>query len=165
VPIPIREEKRPWYRERLVWMLIALPGSAVIAGIVTIWLAVTTSDGLVADDYYKQGLAINQTMARDELARRLGLEAEIDIRLGQVRVLLSGRDEPPEALVMTLIHPTRAGQDQIIHLRKQRDGYAGDFADPIAGRWSIRLEDEALRWRMNGSAYLPASEAFRIGAG
>ena len=51
--------KKPWYREPWVWLMIALPASAVVGGIITIYLAVSTSDGLVVDDYYKRGKAIN----------------------------------------------------------------------------------------------------------
>ena len=55
----------PWYREPWPWLLMAGPVTVIIAGGFTAWLAVTSSDGLVADDYYKQGLAINQTLERD----------------------------------------------------------------------------------------------------
>ena len=161
---PIQEQHRPWFREKLVWMIIALPASAVIAGIVTIWIAVSTSDGLVADDYYKQGLAINQTMARDERARLLGLEARVDMRQGKVRVALRGAGDLPPSLQMTLVHPTRAGEDQTIQLDKVGADYLGDFFDVSAGRWSIRLEDELRSWRMGGSAYLPATAEIRISA-
>jgi hypothetical protein len=32
-------------------------------GAVMLWLAITTYDGLVSDDYYKEGLAINSGIA------------------------------------------------------------------------------------------------------
>ena len=48
-------DKKPWHRQPWVWLLIALPMTAVIGGMVTIYIAVTTSDGLVVDDYYKRG--------------------------------------------------------------------------------------------------------------
>ena len=41
----------------------------IVAGVYTTVLAFTSSDGLVADDYYKQGLAINKTLKREERAR------------------------------------------------------------------------------------------------
>jgi hypothetical protein len=49
------KQKTPWYREPWVWLMIAFPMSAVIGGMITIYLAVTTSTGLVVDDYYKRG--------------------------------------------------------------------------------------------------------------
>ena len=64
----VTKKPPPWYRQAWPWFLIAFPAIAVIAGAVTLWLAVSTSDGLVVDDYYKQGLAVQQTMARSQRA-------------------------------------------------------------------------------------------------
>ena len=41
---PPREDTKPWYRQFWPWFLIALPGSVVVASMVTIWLAASTSD-------------------------------------------------------------------------------------------------------------------------
>ncbi len=38
---------------------------AVIGGMTSLYLAVTTSDGLVVDDYYTRGKAINMDLARE----------------------------------------------------------------------------------------------------
>ncbi|RPI42555.1 MAG: hypothetical protein EHM59_17550, partial [Betaproteobacteria bacterium] len=51
---------KPWYREPWPWLLMAAPAAAVLAGAVTLALAIQSYDGLVAEDYYKQGLAVNQ---------------------------------------------------------------------------------------------------------
>ncbi len=65
------------------------PAIVVLAGVITTYLAVVTSDGLVADDYYKRGLAINQTLARDLVARQLGLRAQIAFEPGFGRVAVT----------------------------------------------------------------------------
>ena len=44
------------------------PAVAVVCGAVMLWLAITSYDGLVSDDYYKEGLAINQVLRRDKRA-------------------------------------------------------------------------------------------------
>src|SRR5687767_14770013 len=36
---PVVEQPRPWYREFYVWMLIALPAAALVAGLATLFLA------------------------------------------------------------------------------------------------------------------------------
>ena len=43
----------PWYRQFWPWFIIALPASAVIASMITLWLAVSNPDPLVLknDDY------------------------------------------------------------------------------------------------------------------
>ena len=58
----------PWYHEPWPWLLMAGPLVVIIAGFATLLLAIRSSDGLVADDYYKQSMAINQIMLRDSRA-------------------------------------------------------------------------------------------------
>jgi len=41
---------RPWYKEPWPWVAIAVPGAAVIMGIITFYLAVSNPDYLVVDD-------------------------------------------------------------------------------------------------------------------
>lgn len=36
----------PWYREPMVWLVIALPASAVVAGLVTLWIAAKGADSV-----------------------------------------------------------------------------------------------------------------------
>ena len=57
------ESDAPWWKFPLVWMVIAGPAIVVVAGFVTLWLALRTPDPLVAGDYYRQGLEINKTLA------------------------------------------------------------------------------------------------------
>ena len=105
---------KPWHREPWPWLLMAGPAIVVVAGFVTLWLAVKSDDGLVADDYYRRGLAINQTLTRSQAARNLGLSAEVtlDAAAGRVRVSVRGGAALPETLYLRLIHPTRAIADQ-----------------------------------------------------
>lgn len=39
----------PWYRQFWPWFIIAIPGSAVIGGLITLWLALTHPEALVVD--------------------------------------------------------------------------------------------------------------------
>ena len=89
------QHSKPWYREPWPWFLMSLPATAVIAGLATVWIAVTSADGLVVGDYYKAGLAINQTLARDDTARALALTATLQ-RENDILTLYAGR--PPENL-------------------------------------------------------------------
>jgi hypothetical protein len=81
---------RPWYREPWPWILAAGPLIVVIAGIYTAWLAVQSNDGLVTDDYYRKGLAANQTIARSDEAARMGLAAGIRISGDTLSVRFAG---------------------------------------------------------------------------
>ncbi len=53
-------DDRPWHRQFWPWVLIAIPATTVVACAVMITLAIVTDDGLVSDDYYREGLAINK---------------------------------------------------------------------------------------------------------
>ena len=54
----------PWYRQRWPWLLFAGPAIVVVASFATLWLAASSDDGVIADDYYKRGLLINREIDR-----------------------------------------------------------------------------------------------------
>jgi hypothetical protein len=59
------DASKPWYRQFWPWFLIALPATSVVAGLTTLAIAIRNQDSLVRDDWYKDGKAINQSLARD----------------------------------------------------------------------------------------------------
>jgi hypothetical protein len=146
---------RPWHREPWPWILMAGPALVIVAGFTTLWLAISSDDGLVADDYYRRGLAINQTLSRGRAARDLGLSAEVELddSTGRVRVLMHGAAALPAVLQLRLVHPTRAVADQRLELRKTADGsYAGVLNAPLGGRRVVLIEDLERHWRLAGEA-------------
>ena len=56
----------PWWQYGHVWLIIAGPAVVVVAALFTAWLAVRTPDPVVEEDYYRRGLEINKTLARDK---------------------------------------------------------------------------------------------------
>ncbi len=142
---------RPWYREPYVWLIIALPLSAVIGGLFTIYLAVVTDDGLVEDDYYKEGLAINKVLDRDREARRLGLAAVpfYDSVAGTLVVELSSKQgyDLPAELPLKLMFSTLSGYDQQLRLVRRADGrYVTPVKSLRRGKWYLQIEGEG--WRL-----------------
>ena len=138
---------QPWYREPWPWILMSGPAAVVVAGAATFWIAFDSADGLVADDYYKRGLAINQVLGREENARRLGVQARIESAHGRLRVALAGA--APEALFAQLAHATRAGHDVRLRLALLAPGvYEAELPPLAAGRWSVVLEDPRREWRV-----------------
>jgi hypothetical protein len=136
--------------------MIALPMTAVIGGMITIYLAVTTSDGLVVDDYYQRGKAINLDLARDDAAARHGLKASLVLAQGNIaRLQLSAIDGTwPNSIRLSLLHPTRAGHDQIVRLQHDGAGhYHADINALGSGHWYVQLE--ADDWRLSGTLQVP----------
>jgi len=148
--------------------LMAGPCAVIVASMFTLWLAIGSDDGLVADDYYKRGLAINRTLARAQAAQRLGLSARVtlDARASHVRVLLDGAGALPAALRVRFTHPTRAVSDRVAELRAVGAGvYEGDLAAPVAGRRVLLLEDAARTWRLTAETDDVAAHAVTLSAG
>jgi uncharacterized protein len=138
----------PWYRHRWPWIIMAGPAAVVVAGAITTWIAFATADGLVAEDYYKQGLGINKVIAREEAALKMGLSAQLSLTEEKIRVELKGA-EPP-VLFAHLAHGTRAGHDVRLRLLRGPSGaYEAEVPPSLpAGRWRIAIEDAQGRWRI-----------------
>ena len=157
----------PWYKQFWPWFLITFPALAVVAGIITIILAVESDDGLVTDNYYKKGLAINQTLDKTQHAHALNLEANAnwDKLTQTISLKLSGKlTELPPRLTMQLAHATRAKQDQKItlFLSPDKNSYTGRINAVKQGDWIIILEPEKQNWRINGRVTLPKHNKWHL---
>lgn len=154
---PIAAPQR-WYREPWPWLLMAGPATVIVAGAITIYLAVVSNDGVVADDYYKRGLAINQTLLRDTTARTINAQARIEFAadFAQVDVAFSSAAPTAPLLVLRLAHPGRPALDRTLPLTHQHDGrYLAAFPALSAGRWQVILEDAPQSWRLTGEMVIP----------
>jgi len=152
---------RDWFREPWVWLIIALRLSAVIGGIITIYLAVSTSDGLVVDDYYQRGKTINVDLASDDVAARYRLRADIELDLRNNFVQLRLQGDPaarPKTLTLSILHPTQSGFDQVLRLQHAGDGlYSGTVDEVGRGHWYLQLETD--EWRLSGEMQVPDTGA------
>ena len=163
----IMNEINPWYKQFWPWFIMALPASAVVAGIITIIIAVNNPDGLVKDDYYKAGLGINRTLEREQNAATLGLSAAVKWQPQQQQVSIQLEALQPvnsERLLLNLIHPTRSGQDMQVPLLHQGNGrYTGLLAEaPAGGNWYLFITPEDETWRLNGRARLPEQTIWEL---
>ena len=139
-----RTDTKPWYKQFWPWFVMSLPASAVVAGIITLFIANEHADSLVVDDYYKQGLAINVKSAKLSKAAELGIEADLSIHTDNLVALKLNLALPEgQGLTLKFIHPGEAKRDFTLALEKQADGaYAARAPFPISGRWYLQLTDE-----------------------
>ena len=151
-----------WYREPWPWLLMAGPALVVVAGLFTAWLAVSHEDGLVADDYYKQGLAINKEIGREAHAASLRLNARVLFGSHRVRVFVNG-DAPPK-LILHLMHPTRVAFDRSVSLQAEGAGWYAAALEAPGARYHVVLEDGARTWRLDADASARSGEILRIDA-
>lgn len=142
----------PWYKQFWPWFLIAIPALSVVGGIAMMVIATQTNDGLVSDDYYKEGQAINEQLDRDRQAATLGLSAQLLLADDGRNLRLVFAKPVTGKLTLKLLHPTRSGLDQTIAL--QRNGeqlYSAQLTAPLSQpRWRIELGDSAGQWRLTG---------------
>lgn len=163
-PLADRPELRPWYREPAPWLLMAGPAAVILAGAVTVWLAISRPDNLVSDDYYKRGLLVERRLERDAAATRMALGATLswDAAGGVLDVAMSRSPESRQLPKLLLRHAARAKLDRDVALTEAGDGrYQGVLRDLPAGRWDVILETEA--WRLEGKWLWPQQSELRLG--
>lgn len=139
--------RRPWYREPWPWLIMAGPATVIVAGIATAVIAFRGADGLVADDYYKQGLGINRQIERDRTARELAIGGEIRVARDSVLLTLRAAAALPDRVTLRLAHPSRASEDRVLHPARNASGaWEAPLKDLPAGRW--RAIVETAQWRV-----------------
>jgi len=142
----------------MVWLIIALPLSAVVAGFLTIWIANHYADTLVSDDYYKVGMAPLQHTERDDLAAALGVQAELIGQPGLLRVRLAGQfANPPQTLDLLLAHPSQASEDIQLNLNAVSPGvYEVALPEIAPGKRRLVLgAGVSDSWRLSGEWQAP----------
>lgn len=157
--------KSVWYREPLVWMVIAIPFTAVAMGVLILVLAIRSDDGLVVDDYYRQGKQINRVLARDRAAAARGVQGrvELDDARQQVLIRLTATDPAaiPDPVELKFLHATRGGFDKIMVLARDADGaYRAPLPTLAPGRWNLQLS--AQDWRLTGTLGVPGESTIAL---
>jgi hypothetical protein len=146
-----------WYRVPMVWLLIALPLSAVAGGFTTLWLAIRSNDGLVVDDYYRRGIEINRVLDRDHAAAERGISArlQLDDARRHMRIELNlPATQRPARLRVQWLHATRQGYDRRFTLVPDVHGaYRAPLTGLVPGHYYVQLA--ADDWRLLGSLRFP----------
>ena len=142
-------------------MVLAIPATAVVVGAVMLVLANITWDGLVADDYYRRGMEINRSLARDAEAARLGLRASVAFPApGVVETRIADVDGAATAsggrLHLHFARAARAGNDVRVSMTRDAAGtWSGTLPAMAPGKWYVEIGNE--QWRLAASVWMPAS--------
>ena len=145
----------PWYRQFWPWFLILLPGTAVVASLYTLIIANQYADDLVVDDYYKEGLAINRQLKRQNEARMLELKATFTSQQRQLDIQLEGPIEASQ-LRLLLSHAMESDQDFAVPVQQiGRGHYRVLLPQVLKGRWHWTLDEGvSSHWRLDGDHFL-----------
>ncbi len=135
----------------------------VVAGLTTWWIAEQGADHLVADDYYKEGLAINQELRKQRHAESLNITIELGLNQQRLMASLSG-DSAPAALQVNFYHPMDKNLDAVARLARIGEGeYLGDPAQLTAGRWHWSIQPLATAeqelWQVDGEITISDASA------
>ena len=171
----IVDKNAAWYKQFWPWFLIFLPGSVVVASIITLVLAAQGADSLVSDDYYKQGKLINQDLTKKEYAKKIGLSGGLSIKDNTLQLNVSAKENSiklPPVVKMEFVHPTTAAKDTSITLIQVIPGNKKQAAQQNTpqsvsayytskknielvkllsqGAWYVRLQPLDKNWQLNG---------------
>ena len=155
----IREDTQPWYRQFWPWFIIALPASAVVAGLTTVWISMQTTDSLVVASSDGMQIVAERRINAEQLAAELNLAAifEVNLATGAVQAAMRSGDfkSVPAALELEFSHPAFADRDQFITLHRalpDAEGnpvWSGHFVNIPDGRWYVTLKS-GDDWRLSG---------------
>jgi hypothetical protein len=104
---------------------------------------------------------------REALAVQNGYHASAqfadDGRQIKLRLEASTGASLPDTLQLRVVHPTRAGRDGLVMLRKTADGlYSGVGPALTEGRWMLILQDQQSTWRLDGAMVAPHTGAVSL---
>lgn len=158
--LPSTSDKKPWFRQPLVWLVIAFPAISVIGGISLLIFSISIDDGVVVDDYYKRGKEINQVLTRDRKAIEMGIRG-VSIYAAdnnQITITLAsskGTDLGSHTIHLDLMHATRGGMDVSKPLIKTGEGlYQVTLDKNLAlGPWHVQISTQD--WRIHGRIHIP----------
>jgi hypothetical protein len=157
-------EEKPWYKHPHVWLLITFPVLAIMGGMHMLYLAATSKDSLVSDNYYKEGNNINQRLQLEKAALAKGITAHVILGDNQqsIRILLNQKDLGP--IKLKIVHPTMNGLDQEITLSNPTAGmYTGSLKQPLkAGNWHVELTDDMKTWSIRKTWATQRSESISL---
>ncbi|WP_199608619.1 FixH family protein [Flocculibacter collagenilyticus] len=149
-----------WYKQFWPWFIIILPLTAVVAGIITLFIALDKSPEMVVDEYYKKGKAINLDLSKYHQAEKMGISMALAISDSELAVNFTKVPRQPiSALKVAFYHPTLANKDFSLLLTSDAHGtYRHQLEQPITGAWDVTLSPHDDVWKLRQRVALPRKD-------
>lgn len=137
----------------MVWLLVALPLSAVVAAFGLLYAAAHSSgnNDMVADPVQQTGQIQVSDLGPDTVAQQRQLSAVLHVGAGGIDVLpVTGDFDRHAPLRLSLRHPARAASDRLLALQPSPDGW--HVATPLdpGHDWIAQLTPSDGAWRIEG---------------
>ena len=153
---------KPWYKQSWLWFIMIIPIISIILSSIMLYVAIVGRDTLVDDNYYKDGLAINQTIEQDTQSVSMKLMPHFSLVKRHITVKLESPTEtiPQYAFLnLKLLHPTLENKDIELKLLPIPDNtYIGDINSEIKGKRHLDLSSFDKTWRIREAVFLPSTD-------
>lgn len=137
--------------EPMVLLVWGLPAVVVVAGFITLAIAIRAGDLDASSDAVRRMAQVQQTdLAADQAALRRGLSASLRVEDGSVRLQLLGTVDEGAALSLRFEHPADSALDQQLALSRDGDTWHGELSLPAADHWRLVLTSADASWRLDG---------------
>lgn len=144
-------EKRPAWREPMVWLVAGLPLASVVAGIGLLVIATRSGSDSIADPVRRTAQIQMADLGPDALAQQLRLSAVVRIDDDHVELLpVSGEFRRNAPLRIALHHPARAELDRDLLLQTDEHGWQATATIDTSHDWIVQLSPPDGAWRLQG---------------
>lgn len=123
-------------------------------------ISIDGADTLVDEDYYKEGLAINQQFDKLSKAKEMGIVATIKFDAEKIYIELKSHQPINESLMLEFTHATIDARDFAVQLQQTTQGQyfallpKNDFIQK-QNKWYLNLTPYSKQWQLKASAILP----------
>lgn len=141
---------KPWYRHFWPWFIIAVPFTSMVLGVTMIYLALNSSNDLVKEDYYKEGLAINVELGKRQVAKEMDIQAVLTVDELTGELLLKTENTDADSLSLVFTHAAYSDKDfNLDAVRVSPGEYRAHLERPLSEIWNVYLESSE-GWQMSG---------------
>ena len=91
---PVSPTPAPWWKFGYVWLVVGGPAIVVVASFVTLYLALRYPDPVISEDYYRQGIEVNKTLANPAASLAPAVQARNHAQTGVVAAPVAGAAKP-----------------------------------------------------------------------
>lgn len=145
----VDSQKASWRSNPVFWLMWLLPGSAVVAGLSTLAIALRHGDRTLPEAYHWEGEHLERDFALARNAAAHGIVVEFESNAAHAECVATVHSAPndPASLTLRLTNGTDVGLDRVISLARVGAGLYAGHCDPIpGGHWRVSLEDSAGQW-------------------
>lgn len=144
-----------------LWAMIGIPLAAVLASVLTLFLAIDGAEAELPAAYATEGQRLDEDFRLRTAARQAGVGISLSVSDGglvEAQLRLADGESAPQQLLIEFTHVTNASQDRQLNLERVGTSkqYSGEFPSVARGRWLVRISEPG-RWHVIGRATLPAN--------